>query len=85
MPLQYDQRASTISYEGRVVGEYRVENGKARVTLQMTYECELSEWVVPLSWFDLGLSYLAKHQEPEPDLSLASALTRNDPTHAREK
>jgi hypothetical protein len=70
MPLQYDGRTGQISYEGQVVAEHRVENGKARVTLHLTYECEANEWVVPISWLDVGLSHLAKHRELEPDVAV---------------
>jgi len=70
MALEYDSHTSEIRYEGRVVGRYDYENGKARVTLNLTYECAPEEWVVPLSWFAYGLSHLAKHKPQERVVSL---------------
>lgn len=60
MPLQFDMHTAEITYEGHKVGEYRVENGVAKVTLDLTYECGIEEWIVPLSWFDYGLNLFAE-------------------------
>ncbi len=62
MPLEYDPISSDIFYEGIVVGKYIVEKGVGRVSLNFTYECEVDEWVVPVSWFAYGLSRLRKHR-----------------------
>jgi len=69
MPLEYDSGTSEIRYEGKVVGRYDCEDGNARVSLNLTYECTPEEWVVPLSWFAYGLSHLAKHHQ-EPVVSM---------------
>jgi len=39
MPLEYDSHTSEIRYEGKVVGRYDHKDGKARVSLNLTYEC----------------------------------------------
>jgi hypothetical protein len=65
MPLEYDQSTREIRYEGRVVGRYDYENGKAKVTLNLTYECTPDEWILPLESFANGLSRLAKHRAEE--------------------
>jgi hypothetical protein len=70
MPLQYDPRTSKILFDGQEVGEYTVDNGIARVKLDLTYECSLEEWVVPLSWFDYGLHKLQKYQPPRDGLNI---------------
>lgn len=70
MPLQYDPYTSEIRYEGKLVGRYDHKDGTARVSLNLTYECALEEWIVPLSWFDHGLSYLAKHKPQKPTVAL---------------
>lgn len=63
MPLEYDPVSSQIRYEGQVIGDYRVENGIAKVSFNITYECSPDEWIVPLSWFDYGLSHLKRYQQ----------------------
>jgi hypothetical protein len=70
MPLEYDSHTSEIRYEGKVVGRYDHKDGKARVSLNLTYECAPEEWVVPLSWFAYGLSHLAKHHRQDPSLTI---------------
>lgn len=63
MPLEYEPITSEIRYERRKVGEYRVENGVAKVSLDITYECRTDQWMIPLSWFDYGLNHLEWHQD----------------------
>ena len=70
MPLQFDMHTAEITYQGRKVGEYRVEHGVAKVTLDFTYECGIEEWIVPLSWFDYGLNLLQKHQVNPREVAL---------------
>jgi hypothetical protein len=62
MPLGYDSETREILYEGRVVGRYDYENGKVKVSLNLTYECTPDEWILPLESFANGLSRLAKHR-----------------------
>jgi hypothetical protein len=77
MPLQYDPNTSKITYEGREVGEYVYEEGKAHVRLNITYECDANYWVVPLSYFARGLSYLPQHQ-PEVMEKIAEISTSEE-------
>jgi hypothetical protein len=65
MPLEYDPNTSEIRYEGNIVGRYDYRDGRAHVSLNLTYECAKEEWVVPVSWFDYGLSFLEKHKAEE--------------------
>jgi hypothetical protein len=58
MSLAYDPRTSKLYYNGQEVGRYEYQDGRARVTLNLTYECDADYWIVPISYFDLGLSKL---------------------------
>ena len=77
MPLQFDMRTSEITYQGRRVGQCLVEEGVAKVTLEITYKCGIDEWIVPLSWFDYGLNLLQKHQSDSLEIAL-KVLTREE-------
>jgi hypothetical protein len=70
MPIEYDPNTSEFRYEGNIVGRYDYNDGIARVSLNLTYECDADEWVVPLSWFAYGLSLLEKHKPHERIVSL---------------
>ena len=65
MLIEYDPDTSEIRYKGKVVDRQSIQNGVARVTLNIEYECGKREWVVPLSWFAYGLSLLEKHKRQE--------------------
>ena len=73
MPLQYDPATSILTLDGQKAGKYEAENGVAKVTLCLTYECLPDEWVVPLSWFDFGLNKLQKYQPRPADLRIETA------------
>lgn len=63
MALMFDPSTGDISYQGKVVGRHEFENGRSRVSLNITYECGPGEeWVVPLSWFAYGLALLPQNQ-----------------------
>lgn len=70
MPLEYDPNTSEIIYEGKVIGRYTFEDGVARVSLDITYECDPDEWIVPLAWFACGLRHLEKHKPQEKTVAL---------------
>jgi hypothetical protein len=78
LPLEFDSNTSQITYEGKVVGEYTVQDGRARVRLDITYECNIDEWMVPLSWFASGLSHLAKHQQPSGETVISLNSDEDD-------
>lgn len=40
MPLQFDPRTGKILFKGKEVGQYIYENGRGRVHIDVTYECE---------------------------------------------
>lgn len=66
MPLQFDPQTGKIIYKGKEVGEHVFENGRSVVRLNIEYEGG-DDWIVPLSWFNYGLSALAENQ-PAPAL-----------------
>ena len=70
MPLLLNPANNEITYEGRIVGELRVDDGVAKVTLNLTYECNAEEAILPLSWFGHGLNLLQKHQVEMPEVLL---------------
>jgi hypothetical protein len=70
MALEYDPQTSKIKYKGREIGEYVYEDGRARVRLNITYECDSDDWVVPLSWFDHGLNLLPENQPKSLEMAL---------------
>jgi hypothetical protein len=82
MPIEYDPDTSEFRYEGNVVGRYEYDSGVARVSLNLTYQCGVNEWVVPVSWFAYGLSLLEKHQPPERNVILT---IENDESDVAEK
>jgi hypothetical protein len=61
-----------------VVGDYTIEDGRARVRLNITYECDLNEWPVPISWFAYGLSLLQKHQPRSDEQTLSISSDEQD-------
>mgnify|MGYP003627031335 CR=1 FL=1 len=78
MPLEYDPMSSKILYQGKKVGEYRVEDGVAKVSLEITYECSTAEWIVPLSWFDYGLNQLQQYRDNQRPVSLEVGTDEDD-------
>ena len=77
MPLLFNMETGEITYEGRRVGQHRVEDGTARVTLDFTFECGVDEWIVPLSWFGHGLNRLQKH-DIEPREVVLEVVTHEE-------
>ena len=69
MALEYDPKTSKILYQGREIGECTHEDGKARVRLNITYECDADDWIVPLSWFAFGLNLLPQHRPKNLDVA----------------
>jgi hypothetical protein len=78
MVLEYNSLTSKFIYEGCEVGEYIYENGKARVRIDITYECDAEFWFEPLSWFATGLSYLPQHQPKNLELAALIIKTGKD-------
>jgi hypothetical protein len=79
MPLEFDPRTGEIIYEGKVVGHHTFDNGVSRVTLDITYECgPQDEWIVPLSYFDYGLSRLAKHKTQQKVAALTFQTSEDE-------
>jgi hypothetical protein len=70
MGLQFDPMTGKILYLGKEVGQYTFEDGRGRVHIDITYECEAENWILPLSWFDYGLHMLPSREPapPQPDL-----------------
>lgn len=65
MGLQFDPMTGKILFQGKEVGQYTYENGRGRVHIDVTYECDPTNWIVPLSWFDYGLN-LVLPDDPAP-------------------
>jgi hypothetical protein len=74
MPLQLDPQTGKIFYRGKQVGEHIFENGRNIVRLNIEYEGG-DNWIVPLSWFDFGLSKIA---DDRPDPVLLTVETPED-------
>lgn len=60
MPLFYDSQTSFILYKEKKAGEYKIEDGVARVTLALTFACDSHEWGIPFSGLLEGLSHVKK-------------------------
>lgn len=78
MPIGFDLKTGKISYEGRVIGNYRVEDGRGKVSLNIQYDCRPDDWVVPLSWFAYGLSHLEQHRPKDHESDLKVETQEED-------
>lgn len=78
MPLIYDPLTAEVTYNGNAVVHRTQVNGISRVTIQITYECQLSEWMVPVSWLDRGVAELARHQCAEKNVILTLTTNESD-------
>lgn len=71
--LQFDPLTGRILYQGEEVGQYTYKDGRGRVHIDITYECDPENWILPLSWFDYGLHMLPIHAPPPaPDLTITT-------------
>jgi hypothetical protein len=62
MALEFDPMTGKISYQGKEVGTYTYKDGRGQVHLDIKYECDADLWVVPLSYFSIGLNKLPSNQ-----------------------
>lgn len=84
MPLELDPNTGEIRYQGQVVGQHRIENGKSTVRLSIQYEAE-DDWALPLCWFAQGLSKLSENEPPTASLSIhtSESDTKSEPVAHR--
>jgi hypothetical protein len=71
MGLQLKPDTGEILYDGDVVGEHSLKDGKHQVTINISYETD-EDWAIPLIHFGVGLKKLKPKKRNQADLEIPS-------------